>query len=342
MITPWAKTLAKYAATALILTLTHSPIARAQELSSPTFLNPTPDVPIAYSACEAGADLIGFDLRFQDRPVNGPIPEFCVGIPTEMNLHWVYRSRKLREQQLILRWKGSAAEVIRTFPIEPLDWIIGGQYSQRIQVDVPRFTHAGDGTFTIALSCPGDSGSETVLYIGKSLTHQILTTSSFPEERITKFFGPTATRLKTSFRLAAGARVPITPKTPIANPISTIAVISALQHSYRFEQGKAVMKLSIFGADGSVREVYVHAGVETSLSEYDVPRPGSLHIAPVEIIESRPHPGDRVTWDGKPLMINTYAAKIALRKPMIPIRIEAEYLSDTGAIDVFDLVLIPE
>ena len=102
------------------------------------------------------------------------------------------------------------------------------------------------------------------------------------------------------------------------------------------------MKLSIFGSDSSVREVYVHAGVETSLSEYDVPRPGSLRIQPVAIIETRAHPGDRVTWDGKPLAINTYAAEIPLRKPVTPIRIEAEYLSDEGAIDVFDLVLIPE
>jgi len=317
-------------------------ICIANDLPKPTFANPTPDVPIEYSQCEAGADLLGFDLRFQDQPVTGPVPEFIVGIPTELNLQWVYRSTVLQDQQVVLRWKGSAAEVVRSFPINPEGWAIGGVFTQRISVDVPRFTHAGDGIFNIELTCPEDLNRRSILYVGPSMTHQIVTTSTFSSERIMDALGSTASRLKASFRLAAGSRVPITVKELPAKPCTAVAVISALQHSDKFMQDEPVMRLRVYGIDGAVQDIDVLAGTTTSLSEYDVPRPGTLGIRKAKIIESRPHPGDRTTWDGKPLSLHTYVDRLPLPTPSTLQRIEAVYLSDKGAIDVFDLVLLFE
>ncbi|MDQ1256388.1 MAG: hypothetical protein QG656_984 [Candidatus Hydrogenedentes bacterium] len=317
----------------------------AAGLDSPAYPNPAPNLDGAYRDCLPAADLLGFDLAFDGRAISTPVPEFHVGIPTEMTLYWVPRTADWTERTVRVSFKGTGPKVDREYPVTVKDWSIGGVCKQVCPIEIPRFTHVGSGLLTVSLSCSpeAEEGAECKLYLGPSLTHQIKTTSTFSEERIREAFGPGAVRLKAAFRLAPGARLPLQVGDALDKPCTGIAVISALSHSYRFEQGEPVVRIEAVPPEPGARQfVTLNAGEHTSLSEYDVPRPGALKMKRTEIIESKPHPGERLTWDMKPLQLHTYVARLPLQKPVQPDWLEITYLSKRGVIDIYDIILLTD
>jgi hypothetical protein len=177
------------------------------------------------------------------------------------------------------------------------------------------------------------------VYVGPSVVDPIATTSVFPEDDLRRALGPEALRLKTAFRLESGARIPVPVRQAPARAATGIAVVSALHHSYKFVQGEPILRLTAIGQAGEQR-VELLAGESTSLSEYDVPRPGTLKITKAKVIASRPHPGDRKTWNHKPLTLYTYVAVLPFAEPILPDKIEVQCLSAKGVVDVYEMALV--
>lgn len=307
--------------------------------ASPAYPNPTPHLDVAYRPCVPPARLLGFDLEADGKPVTKPLPNFRVGLPTRVTLYWVPDAADWQDRELVVQFKGTGPLVEERFPIEGVDGAIGTVQTQQIDLAVPRFTHAGAGVLTFALPCADGEGL-TVVYRGPSMTNPIVTTATFDRGRLEKALGPAIYPLRASFRLAPGARVPV--RVPAdAKPAIGIAVVSALSHDLEFQQGAPIMSITALGADGQPQgEVLVRAGIETSLIEYDVPRPGTFQLDQAEVIQSKPHPGDRLTWDMRPLQLHTYLGRLAFPKLVEPARLEVRYEGDKGVIDVYDLVLL--
>lgn len=308
----------------------------------PAYPNPTPYLDGAYHKCLPAADLLGFDLRFGGSELIRPEPEFCVGIPTEMTLYWVPRAADWTGRTLRVRMKGGGPTFEQEFPIATGAWRMGSVCKQTVSVEVPRFTHVGEGALSIGLSCSDvDSGGWSTLYVGPSLTNQIVTTSRFSDEALADALGKDVARLKASFRLGPGARIQVPVREEPGRVCIGLAVVSALHHGTDFEQGAPVLSIQVDSAEpGAMGMVYVRAGLHTSLSEYDVPRPGTFSLERAETVAERAHPGERLTWDMKPLRLYTYLGRLSFERPVHPQGLEIRYLLDRGVIDVYELVLL--
>ncbi len=306
------------------------------------FVNTTPHLDIATQLHVMPARLQGFDVL--DSPNRGSHgePLFRVAHPVRIQSHWTVENAFPIGFRVFVRVKGSGPAIHLEAPLLGTGEIQGATRAAVIPFDIPRFTHAGDGTLTIGLRWQNHEGTtvEVVSYRGHCYTSPINTTSKWSPEQLAPLFGPNATPLRSSFRLGDAARIRL-PQNRIPDQTSTaIGFVSALHHSNKFKQGEAIAEIEV--SDGSRTDRYtIRAGVHTSLSEYDVPRPGTLNIEKVAVASQKGHQGDRLTWDKKPLQLYSYYAEIPFDRPTRVTDIEVRYLADYGVVDLYELVLIP-
>lgn len=314
---------------------------RAMEVDSPQFLTEAPNLDLLGPACGVTIpECLGVSVLREGRPVKSDHPEFIVGIPSTLVVTWLAGSEQAETFDIVVSLKGSGPEVSFRQTVDASAWQTGLTFETPIEIAVPRFTHAGDGTMTIAIDEKPASQAATAVYRGSSYTHPIVTRSTIDHAEIVRLFGEDTQSLGASFRLATGARVPVKCPSEDGRTYRAIAIISALHHSFRFEQGEPVARITFQDKSGHSEEVIVRAGIDTSLSEYDVPRPGTFGLEQAPIATSRPHPGDRLTWKKQPLTLYTYRAVLPFAQAITPTSIEVQYLGDKGVLDVYDMILV--
>ena len=316
--------------------------AAAEADLAPRFVPDTPNLDLVEGDCPSPARLLGFDVLTGGTKATLDVPEFMVGFPTTVTVQLIPRVVPVDEPaDLIVRMKGSGPEVSFRSPLNMAAWAPGVRARAELIVQVPRFTHAGDGVLTLAIGCGGEEGQEVPLYRGPSFTHQIVTTSKAPLPGLESVFGKAIQPLRASFRLGDGARVPVRVKETVTRPVVGIGVVSALAHDIAFQQGAPIASIRVYGQDGEeTQELFLRAGVDTSLTEYDIARPGTYSLDKGEVANQKRHPGDRLTWNRRPLKLFKYAARLPLARPMRPKRLEVTYLTDIGVLDVSEIVLL--
>jgi hypothetical protein len=306
-----------------------------------TFPKTMPHLDVVGLACPPTTEFIGFNLSRDGKPFVSTTPEFVVGFPTRLETQWVAGAEAPESLELVVSIKGSGPQVDIAMPVHATPWVAGCVTTAAADLEVPRFSHAGSGILSIGLRTGGHEAPVNVVYRGPSYTHPIVTTAAFPADTITQLYGAGAVSLRSSFRLGRGARVPVTCSRTPAQSCVAIGVVSALHHSFQFTQGEAIARITFLdNGNHELASVILRAGVDTSLSEYDVPIPGTIELARAFVASTRPHPGDRLTWNRKPLTLYTYAALLPLAAPAQPARLEVQYLSQKGVIDIYDLVLV--
>lgn len=316
-------------------------VAAALAAAPPAFTPVTPHIDLAEPGRAPVAEFVGFDIVREGATKPSDVPEFVVGLASRVTAHWIPTAASPGPLEMVVSLKGSGPKVEIAAPVETTAWTPGVPQTSVLEISVPRFTHAGRGVLTLSLRGRDSDEPGAFVYRGPSYTHPIVTKSSFPEADIARLFGSDARSLRASFRLGEGARVPISCGPVPDRPCIGLGVVSALHHSFRFTDGEPVGLFILYDAGGGeIGRVELIAGADTSLSEYDVPRPGTFDLSQAAVASERPHPGGRFTWNKRPLTLYTYYATLPLDSPAEPARIEAQFVGAKGVLDVYDIVLL--
>jgi hypothetical protein len=284
-------------------------------------------------------DLVAISGSPSESQVGGRQLEIEADEQSHLQLTWVMQASSIDSPRVRFDLGNEWCSVQSIFPIQTDGWKIGGAYRCQYDIKISPFSYGGHGVLRVWL-CDGAGEDETNIEVGRipCWAGPIVIESALDEEALRTTIGKDARLLRKACRLFPGLEFTTPTSEGIQAPCIGIAVVSALRFSSEFIPGEDVLEVVATGKDGSHVRSVLRAGIDSSIGEFNAPRPGTIKIPQVEVFNVSPYTG--ATWNGQPVELTRYIGRAPFPSGIVPESIQVRYLAKTGAIDVYELALL--